>query len=179
MFCYLARQLEHIMCSNWDRPQHSWKSYPAQSQVQYDNPFIYKLKIKFAKTELSVWQEYLSYPWVQKAMNSWCLVVFANSVALLLPLTTDWLGCALTSPLSCIQWTSDCLSVLVKCIQLIKVYSFAVLVQHVHPGKDAPHQQCCVKEEYTDGWKIFKSLWLQMKIKYENLNFSWVRHALC
>jgi len=54
-----------------------------------------------------------------------------------------------------------------------------LIVQHVHPGEDAPHQQCCVKDKYTDEWKIFQSPLHQMKIKYENLYFSWVRHALC
>lgn len=47
-----------------------------------------------------------------------------------------------------------------------------LIVQHVRPGKDAP------QEAYTDEWKIFHSLWHQMKMKYENLYFSWVRHAL-
>jgi hypothetical protein len=35
-------------------------------------------------------------------MNSWCRGVFAKSMALLLPLTADWLEWALTCPLSLI-----------------------------------------------------------------------------
>lgn len=108
-------------------------------------------------------------------MNSWCTGVFPNSVASLLPLTTDWLERALTCPLSCITMNlrlSQCACEMYSADQRL------LIVQLVHPGKDAPHRQCCVKEEYTDEWKIFRSLWCQMKIKYENLYFSWVRHAL-
>lgn len=140
-----------VMCSNSDRPQHAWKSYPVQSQVQYDNPFIYKLKIKFAKTEHSVWKEYLSYPWVQKAMNCWCMGVFANSVVSLLLLTAYWLEWALTCPLSHITMNprlSQCTCEMYSANQKL------LIVQYVHPGKDAPHQQYCVKEQYTDSGKF-------------------------
>ena len=176
--CFSVTWLDswNIICSNWDRPQHAWKSYPVQSQVLYDNPFIYKLKINFLKTEHSVWKEYLSYLWVQKAMNSWCMGVFANFVASLLPQTTDWLEWALTCPLSYITMNlklSQCTCEMYSADQRL------LIVQHVHPGEDAPHQQCCVKDKYTDEWKIFQSPLHQMKIKYENLYFSWVRHALC
>jgi hypothetical protein len=68
-------------------------------------------------------------------MNSWCTTVFANSVASLLPLTTDWLEWALTCPMSYITMNlrlSHCTCEMYSADQGL------LIVQHVHPGKDAP-----------------------------------------
>jgi len=73
-----------------------------------------------------------------------------------------------------------------KCILLSRNCSFAILLQsmyHRHSSqtlyKKFPHQQCHIKEQYTEQWKNYKSqIQRWTKIKHKNWHFSWLMHGV-